>query len=818
MRLGRQAGMAALLAALAACSGGPGEGDGGVKGLVGPEGGILEADGVVLSIPEGALNDLVAIRIAVLEAGGAEVPGRVRVSKVVQITPDTVRFLTPATLTMRYNAALVPASIASNAVDVRHTDFSKPTPERLASINVDPDAQTVSGETNGLGTFWATSPEGLRAVSVAVTPEARVVYEGDKVEYAAEVRDQNGSLMKPQFIAWSVTRSLVASVEPDGKATAIAPGTTEIVARVGAAAGRATLQVASKAPFARSFAWENPLPGSADLWAVRGSLLGLAVAGSHGTVAVRANDAWTRLSSAPLTRFRDLAVDLPEVVAVGSAQTQGLLARHDGTKLTTLLVPDTDLGSVWMEGSAGLAVGDGPNVAVRAADGTWKVASSPVSEPLLAVGGDGGEPVVVGARGSVYKLTAGAWVPVATSPLPEFQIAAVVRGAEAWAVSAKTLRKFANGAWTVVPLPATPVLTLQTVARIGDALAVAGRDAAEKTWVLLDGGSGFAATSPGSAIHALGGESAADVFAVGPLGYVARLNGDTWTELREGPAEDVVGVAAFEGPTVLAAANACANPACTSYVGKVLARDVRGRFSPVDAGVTTRLRAIGGRSATDVWAVGDGLKGYHLESGAWVQKSMIDPSVSSLAECGGRLYAGGSGSILEEGGGFWVSRARTAGPVKAIACWGGGVFAVGDYYIGRIDDAGETTLDPVQDRLYPAPWRAVWATVDGHAFVGGDARYLLHWTGEKFEAMDQPANTPILSTRAIWGTSFGNVWAGGVMRGGTSFLIHFNGAFWQPVDPGMDGALGSITGLASGDVWVGGETGALLHGTLAPLP
>jgi hypothetical protein len=92
----------------------------------------------------------------------------------------------------------------------------------------------------------------------------------------------------------------------------------------------------------------------------------------------------------------------------------------------------------------------------------------------------------------------------------------------------------------------------------------------------------------------------------------------------------------------------------------------------------------------------------------------------------------------------------------------------------------------------------------------------VHWNGEKFEAMDQPANVPIQSTRAIWGTGFGNVWAGGEMRGGTSFLIHFNGAFWQPVDAGMDGALGSISGLADGQLFVGGESGALLHGAIAP--
>ncbi|MGC4114668.1 MAG: Ig-like domain-containing protein [Myxococcales bacterium] len=815
MRLGWQAVAALALGALSCST----PGDPSISGKLGPEGGSFTAEGVTLSVPEGALNEIVTVKITVLDSGGTEVPGRVRVSKVFQITPDTVRFLTPATVTLRYETALVPASISASQIDVRHTDFSKPTPERLASINVDSAATTVSGETNGLGTFWATAPEGARPVSLTIQPETKIVYIGDEVTFEAEVLDQNGRKMTNQTIQWSSSSALVASIDSTGKAKALGAGTSEIVARVGSVSGKARLQVASTADFAKYFTWESPLPGSNDLFAVQGNLLGLAVAGSHGALALRTADTWKRLFSAPLTRFRGMAFADPEVVAVGSYQTQGLLVRYDGTAVTQLVVPDTDLAAVWMDGfGGGMAVGDGPNLAVRDAEG-WKVASSPVSEPLLAVSGDRqGNPIVVGARGAIYRLNAGVWEAVSAEPLPEYQIAAVADGEDVWSVSARSLRHFVSGAWVLATLPGTPKLTLETVGRMGTTLAVSGKDADGKTVVLVDDGTGFVATSPGSEVNALGGSSAADVLAVGPKGWVGRLNGNSWTGLREGSAGDVAAVAAFEGPSVYAAVNECQDEECLAKVGKVYKRGPDARWTAMQGEFTTVLNGVVGRSASDAWALGLGKQAYHLESGTWRSKAMADVVTGNAFACGNDLYAVGSTNILKEIGGTWVVDRAWGTPLKAAACWGNGMFVVGDYYIARTEGGQAMQLSTEDDLIYEAPWRAVWATLDGHAFIGGDARYLVHWTGEKFEAMDQPANVPIQSTRAIWGTSFGNVWAGGLATGGTSFLIHFNGAFWQQVDPGMDGALGGITGLADGKVWAGGETGALLHGTLAPLP
>jgi hypothetical protein len=56
-----------------------------------------------------------------------------------------------------------------------------------------------------------------------------------------------------------------------------------------------------------------------------------------------------------------------------------------------------------------------------------------VSEPLLAVTGDAqGNPIVVGARGAVYRQTAGVWEALSADPLPEYQVAAAAQGEDIW--------------------------------------------------------------------------------------------------------------------------------------------------------------------------------------------------------------------------------------------------------------------------------------------------------------------------------------------------------------------------------------------------
>jgi hypothetical protein len=814
MRHYRQASVAALLAGMLACSKGPDSS--GVSAQIGPEGGSLKADGVTFSVPQGALNDVVTISLTVLDTGGTEVPGRIRVSKVFQILPDTVRFLTPATVTLSYQSALVPASIAPTSVDVRHTDYSRLTPERLGSIHVDTDATTVSGETTGLGTFWATAPEGPRPISIVVTPATSTVYVGDQATFAAEVHDQYDRIMTGQTVVWSLSNKLVATLDDSGTATAIDAGSTDVVAKVGAASGKATLQVASPAPFVKSFDWASPLPTASDLWAVHGNAQAIAVAGEHGTVAVLAGGSWTRVSSIPLVQFRDLALQDQSVVAVGTFLSQGLLVLSDASTTTRLVVPDTDLVSVWVDGDHGMAVGDGPNLAMRDATGAWVSSSSPVTEPLLAVDGVGGEPVVVGARGAVYQLKADAWVPLSGDPLPEFQIDAVASGAEAWAISTKTLRHFKDGAWKPVALPATPVLTLEHVALAGSALAIAGKDAAGHTWVLVDDGTGFKGSSPPEEVNGMGGSSPTDLYAVGPKGFVGQFDGTSWTDLRLGVAADVAGLAAFDGPVVYAAVNTCADAACTQRTGSILQRDSQGRFAPVNTPFSTELLAIAGRSPTDIWAVGNGNLAYHLEGTIWANVPVADGNIRCVTVCGDTVWACGGTVLTESGIGLASAFKDIAGPT-AIACTGAGLFVVGNYGTWVVEGTKVTPVDPGDDHLNSAPWRTVWATVDGHAFMGGDARYLLHWTGAKFEAFDQPGNVPIVSTHAIWGTSFGNVWAGGVTSAGTSFLIHFNGAYWTAVDSGIDGALNAISGLSSGEMWIGGDSGALLHGA-APVP
>jgi hypothetical protein len=204
-------------------------------------------------------------------------------------------------------------------------------------------------------------------------------------------------------------------------------------------------------------------------------------------------------------------------------------------------------------------------------------------------------------------------------------------------VSARTLRRFVSGAWVVASLPPTPALTLEAVGVMGTTLAVSGKDAAGETVVLVDDGTGFRATSPGSEVHGLGGAGPSEVYAVGPRGFVGRLDGDSWIGLRQGPVGDVAAVAAFEGPTVYAAINECGDEACLSPTGRVFKRGGDGRWSAMDGDFAGPLRALVGRSAGDVWALGSAMQAYRLESGRWVLKPFNGAVTGNAFACGGEL-------------------------------------------------------------------------------------------------------------------------------------------------------------------------------------
>ncbi len=812
-RTGRFARLAlAVLAGLLAC-GDSEDGGGGGKACLGPAGGTVQAPGATLSIPPGALSQEVEVQLLSGDFGAPEVTDRVRVSRVFQVLPQELKLLSPARLTLSYQPARLPESMPAGAADLRRTDFSREI-ERLGALVVDEGAQTIGGETLGFGTFWATAPLAPRPAWVVVRPAEPVLFVGAKLTFSVEVRDQAERLMPGEPVLWESSEPSVASIDASGEATARGPGVTEISARAGAARGKARLQVASPEPFARDFTWENPLPQGNPLHAISGDATALVVAGA-GAILAREPSGWRQLFASPGVVFEDLALAGERGLAVGAMAGQGVLISWNGQQIEELQVPDTELEAVWTDTELGMAVGHGPNIAVLESS-SWRVMPSPVSEPLLASGGVNGRMRVVGARGSVYERVGEAWIALATGSLPQIQIDAVARGGAFYAISRDALRRFADGAWESIALPQSPALVLQTLGLAGEALVLVGTGEQGATYVLVEKEEGFAVHSfwP-ERIHALWGRSTTDLYAACESGAVYAFDGQSWRNLRQGTVAEIAGLVAFDGPRVFAVANACLDAACRQVRSSVLERGLDGAFAEMTGPFETPLRAVGGRGAHDLWAVGEKGVTYHFQGEGWVVGSAPGP-LYALAACGEALYAaGGAGKLYERAAASWKPLfAAGWNTLRAVSCGGDAVFAVGDYAIVRYRDGEGALLDPRDDGIRPTLWRAVWATPDGKAFIGGDARYILLWNGSKFEYFDRPGNLDLSSVRALWGRSFGDLWAAGMLADGSGVLLHFNGALWDAVAPGTVAPLNAVAGLADRTLWIAGERGAVLRGEL----
>jgi uncharacterized protein YjdB len=95
------------------------------------------------------------------------------------------------------------------------------------------------------GTVADTAAVAVQQVpaSVSVSPPTTSLQVGGTASMAATVRDSNGVAVSSASVTWSSSAPSVASVDAQGKVTALAAGSTNIRAAAGAASGTATVQV-----------------------------------------------------------------------------------------------------------------------------------------------------------------------------------------------------------------------------------------------------------------------------------------------------------------------------------------------------------------------------------------------------------------------------------------------------------------------------------------------------------------------------------------------------------------------------------------------
>jgi uncharacterized protein YjdB len=165
----------------------------------------------------------------------------------VEVTPATATLIALGT-TQAFGAVARDA----NGNEVTGTTFTWAS-ANTATATVDPASGVATAVANGTVTITATADgvTGTASLTVAqivasieVTPaEATIVGAGTTQHFTATARDASGYVVAGTAFVWTTSDSLVATIDGNGIATAVATGLVAITARSGAVNGTAVLNV-----------------------------------------------------------------------------------------------------------------------------------------------------------------------------------------------------------------------------------------------------------------------------------------------------------------------------------------------------------------------------------------------------------------------------------------------------------------------------------------------------------------------------------------------------------------------------------------------
>jgi len=299
-------------------------------------------------------------------------------------------------------------------------------------------------------------------------------------------------------------------------------------------------------------------------------------------------------------------------------------------------------------------------------------------------------------------------------------------------------------------------------------------------------------------------------------------------------------------------------------------------LAPRSSGTTKDLYAVGGRNASDVVIVGDGVilhwngvtlsddtpklaagtifRSVHApadgstlvvagdagvvlrrnKDGVWSQETTNSvANLQSIYAIGsGQLWAMAElGSALKLNGGVWspTKMPKATTTLRAVtASPGGRLFAAGDegYLAATTDGTWEATLanDPDGRDLF-----GLWAQSDTDCWAIGSKGALLHYVGKKWNLSE--IDGTYMKTRsfsALWGTStkdkggfavaVGEAASDNTGKIDTAAGVVYEGGKWNDFKPEMVADLKSISAANSGELYAVGQGGLLLKAADATAP
>ncbi len=235
-----------------------------------------------------------------------------------------------------------------------------------------------------------------------------------------------------------------------------------------------------------------------------------------------------------------------------------------------------------------------------------------------------------------------------------------------------------------------------------------------------------------------------------------------------------------------------------------------------------------GDGAGTLWGVGVNARIGRFADGIFEEdESYVPGGAPYLNAIGGtapeNLWAvGESGVILQRDGEKWVERSSPVRP-EFVAIWADEerAFAIGDQReLYRADADGWA---PVEDPGFESDdWHVnptgmwghgnfVWIVTQSSELAGA-TRQILRWDGQSLEPENIKASegspvSGLLGLRDIWGLRPEELWA----VGASGKVLRRQDVLWVEEFAGTAQDLNAVFGTASGDVWIVGNAGTLLH-------
>jgi len=258
----------------------------------------------------------------------------------------------------------------------------------------------------------------------------------------------------------------------------------------------------------------------------------------------------------------------------------------------------------------------------------------------------------------------------------------------------------------------------------------------------------------------------------------------------------------------------------TLAAGTILLRNVGNGWQPAPHGAPFggQVNAMWGRSASDVWAVGNTAWVYHYDGAMW---SYVNVGVSStlaqfldLHTVGGtdtgEVWAlGENGQFLHFDGQNWTA-GNTASGSDMLAMWihnPDDIWACGQNgIVQRWTRADGWKLQTARPSLQ-TDYRTMWGTSESNIWIVNGSDSAFRYDGTKWQNVKTPDEALHAQVFAMSGTPDGTFWAVGY----NGYSMRWNGSAFQGYVTSTSRHLNGVWVGANGEAWAVGDNNTILH-------